>query len=147
MTETALDVFLNEAPIARLGSINADGTVHLAALWFKYEGGEIVIGTQDITRKIRNIKNNPNVTVLIDIEGPPLKGVLIYGQAELDYEDVVEKRIDIFRKYMSSERARELATSLADNFKPVIIHIKPERISSYDYANEGMIKIGKKVAE
>ena len=142
LSEAELNTFLQEAPIARLGSLNPNGTVHLAALWFKYENGEIVIGTQDMTNKVRNIKRNPDVTVLIDVVGPPLRGVLIYGRAELDYENVLEKRIDIFEKYMTSDDARQLATKLASSFVPVIIRIKPTRISSYDYAQDSLIQIG-----
>jgi len=142
LTDTELETFLQEAPIARVGSLNPDGTVHLAALWFKYEDGEIVLGTQDITNKVRNIKQNPNVTLLIDVEGPPLRGVLIYGCAEPDYENVVEKRISIFEKYMPNENAQQLATMLASHFEPVIIRVKPTRLSSYDYAKDGMIQIG-----
>ena len=141
-TTDELEEFLNEAPIARLGTLNPDGTIHIAALWFRYKNGEIIIGTQDKTNKIRNIKQNSNVSVLIDIEGPPLKGVLIYGRAELDYEDVLAERIAIFEKHMSREEARELAHRLASEFAPVIIRIKPERMSSYDYAKEGLIQRG-----
>ena len=141
-TKDELVAFLNEAPIARLGSMNPDGTIHMAALWFRYKNGDIVIGTQDKTNKVRNIKKNPNVTVLIDVEGPPLKGVLIYGHAELDYEDVLTKRVDIFEKHMSREEARELATRLANDFAPIIIRVKPKRVSSYDYSKDGMIEIG-----
>jgi nitroimidazol reductase NimA-like FMN-containing flavoprotein (pyridoxamine 5'-phosphate oxidase superfamily) len=142
MLEDELKTFLNKAPIAHLGSMNPDGTIHIAALWFRYDGGDIVFGTQDMTNKVRNIKHNPNVTVLIDIEGPPLKGVLIYGHADLDYEDVLAKRIAIFEKYMPSENARQTITNLANTFTPVIIRVKPKRISSYDYAKEGMIQKG-----
>jgi PPOX class probable F420-dependent enzyme len=146
MTEAELASFLNSAPIARLGTLNPDGTIHLAALWFKYLDGEIVIGTQDKTSKIRNIKRNPNVTVLIDNEQPPFRGVLIYGQAKLDYEDVLAKRIAIFEKYMPRENAREAVTGLASSFTPVVIRIKPQRISSYDYAKDGMIEAGSATA-
>ncbi len=137
-----LEAFLHSAPIAHLGSLNPDGTIHLAALWFKYVDGEILFGTQDMTSKIRNIRCNPQVTVLIDAETPPFRGVLIYGQAELDYEDVTEKRIAIFEKYMPRADAEQMTMQLAGAFKPVIIRVKPRRISSYDYAKDGMIEVG-----
>ena len=73
--------------------MNADGTVHLTAVYFKYDNGDIIIGTQDVSRKVRNIKQNPNVTLLIDNQAPPWKGVIVYGTAELEYEDVVAKRM------------------------------------------------------
>jgi len=140
LTDDELKAFLGEAPIARLGTTNPDGTIHLAALWFAYQDGDIVFGTQDVTNKIRNIRQNPNVTVLVDVVGPPLQGVLIYGRAELDYEDVVAKRIAIFEKYMPSEHAQGLATTLAESWPPVIIRVRPLRVTSYDYAKDGWLE-------
>jgi PPOX class probable F420-dependent enzyme len=139
LTDDELQAFLMEAPIARLGTMNPDGTIHLAALWFAYQDGDVVFGTQDITNKVQNIKQNPSVTVLIDVEGPPLQGVQIHGRAELDYEDVLAKRIAIFEKYMPSENAQGLAAMLADTWAPVVIRVKPERVTSYDYAKDGWL--------
>ena len=59
------------------------------------------MATQEPSRKIRNIKRNKNVTVLIDKTEFPFKGALIYGTAELDYEDVIAKRIAIFERRLS----------------------------------------------
>ena len=110
MTDDERAAFLQKAPIARLGSINPDGTVHLAALWFTYDktSGSLMFGSQDMTHKVRNIKRNPKVTVLIDTEGPPLKGVLMYGQAELDYRDVMTKRVAIFREIHAQRRRHQV---------------------------------------
>lgn len=136
-TQDELVAFLNEAPVARLSSLNTDGTIHIAAVYFKYDNGDILIGTQDITRKVRNIKHNPNVTVLIDNQAPPWKGVLIYGDAELDYEDVIAKRAAIFERYMPAENALKFATELASSYTPVVIRVKPRRVISYDYSKQG----------
>ena len=137
-----IEKLLREAPIAHLGSLNPDGTIHLAALWFRYDDGDIVFGTQEMTNKVRNCRSNPNVTVLIDVEGPPLRGVLIYGRAQLDYEDVLPKRVALFEKYMPTEHAQGLATTLASKWAPVIIRVKPQRITSYDYAKDGWRQLG-----
>jgi PPOX class probable F420-dependent enzyme len=139
-TQDELVAFLNEAPVARLSSMNPDGTIHIVSVYFKYDNGDIVMGTQDMTHKVRNIKRNPKVTLLIDNQSPPWKGVLIYGEAELDYEDVVAKRISIFERYMPAENARKLAADLANNYAPVIIRVKPKRIVSYDYSKQGFIQ-------
>jgi nitroimidazol reductase NimA-like FMN-containing flavoprotein (pyridoxamine 5'-phosphate oxidase superfamily) len=139
LTQDELVAFLNEAPIARLSSMNPDGSIHLTAAYFKYDNGDILIGTQDITHKIRNIKDNPNVTVLIDNQEYPFRGVLIYGEALLDYEDVIAKRTSIFERYMPVEDARDMASDLAERFTSVVIRIKPKRVTSYDYAKPGLI--------
>ena len=139
LTQEELVAFLNESPVARLSSLNADGTIHTAPVYFKYENGDFLIGTQNMTRKVRNIKRNPQVTVLIDNQAPPWKGVLVYGTAELDYEDVIAKRASIFERYRSPEDAREFAADLANNYTPVVIRIKPQKVVSYDYSKDGFI--------
>jgi len=139
-TQDELTAFLNEAPIARLSSMNANGTIHIAPVYFKYDHGDIIMGTQDGTHKVRNIKRNPKVTLLIDNQTPPWKGVLIYGEAVLDYADVIAKRITIFERYMPTENARKFAEDLASTFVPVIIRVKPTNIVSYDYSKQGFIQ-------
>jgi general stress protein 26 len=139
LTQDELVAFLNQAPIARLSSMNPDGTIHMAAAYFRYDRGDILIGTQDISHKTRNIKAHPNVTVLIDNQESPFRGVLIYGTAVLEYEDVVPKRASIFERYMSAEDAREMAADLASRFQCVVIRIKPQKVTSYDYSKPGLI--------
>ena len=103
MTEQELASFFEEAQFARLGTLNEDGTIHIAPIFFTYVEGQILMATQDPSRKIRNIKRNKNVTVLIDTTEVPFKGALVYGTAALDYEDVIEKRIKIFEKRLSRQ--------------------------------------------
>ena len=94
LTQSELDEFLVKSPIATLCTHNVDGTIHAAPVWFKYEGGEILFGTQNDTRRIKNIKQNPDVTVVVDNHQEfPLKGVVFYGKAKLDYDNVIPTRI------------------------------------------------------
>jgi PPOX class probable F420-dependent enzyme len=139
LTQEELVAFLNEATVARLGSMNEDGSIHLAAVYFKYENGEVLLGTQDVTQKVRNIRKNPQVSLLIDNHAPPWKGVMIYGQATLDYDNVIAKRAAIFERYMPPENAEQFATRLAKNYEPVVIRVKPSKLISYDYSKQGFI--------
>lgn len=138
-TNEELESFLNRPLIAKLCTTNEDGTIHTAPLWFGYDNGDILFGTQDITRKVRNIRRNPNVTVLIDTAEPALQAAMIYGKAELEYEDVIPKRVSIFEKYMPPSNAADLAPALAEQFKPVVIRVKPDRIISFDYSKGSML--------
>lgn len=134
MTDEELVSFLEEAQFSRLATINEDGTIHIAPIFFKYDDGQILMATQDPSRKIRNIKRNNKVTILIDTTDVPFKGALIYGTAELDYEDVISKRIAIFRRRLSREDAETYAKRLSGKWKCVIIRITPTRIASFDYS-------------
>jgi len=133
-TDEEAEAFLARPLIAKLATHNADGAIHLAPAWFDYAEGDILFGTQDITQKIQNIKRNPNVTVLVDGTDPVLQAVIIYGTAELDYEDVIPKRIALFEKYMPTEDAVGFAESLAASWEPVIIRVKPQQRITFDYS-------------
>jgi hypothetical protein len=121
MTDEELVSFFEEAHFSRLATINEDGTVHIAPIFFKYDNGQILMATQDPSRKIRNIKRNNNVTVLIDTTEVPFKGALVYGIAELDYEDIIPKRIAIFEKRLSREEAETYAKRLSGKWKCVML--------------------------
>ena len=134
MAEEEVVSLFEEALFARLGTINEDGTIHMAPVFFKYQEGEIQIATQDPSRKIRNIKRNNNVSVLIDISDVPFRAALIYGTAELDYDDVISKRIAIFERTRSWEEAEDYARKLSDKWECVIVCVTPKRIASFDYS-------------
>ena len=140
LTADELELFLSKPLIAKISTLNNDGSIHLVPLLFKYADGDILLGTQEISRKAHNVKRNPNATVLIDESGPPAKAVIIYGEATLDYNDVIEKRAAIFEKYgRSHEQALEVAETLAKKWTPVIIRIKPRQIISFDYGKGSLI--------
>lgn len=134
MLRDEMEAFLAQPLIAKLCTHNEDGTIHVVPIWFKYQDGEILLGTQEITRKVRNIKRDNRVSVLVDTTEPRLKGVIMSGRADLDYDDVIPKRVSIFEKYMGPENAPGLAERLASNWKPVVIRVKPEHIISFDYS-------------
>ncbi len=134
MTHEEVASFLGQPLIAKLCTHNADGTIHIVPIWFRYEDGEIFFGSQEITRKVRNIKRNSQVTVLVDTTEPELKGVIMCGNAELIYDDVIPRRISIFEKYMDSDSASELAEKLAGLWKPIVICVKLRQVISFDYS-------------
>ena len=134
MTEEELVSFFSQEQFARLGTFNENGTIHIAPIFFKYVDGQILMATQAPSRKIRNIKRNNNVTVLIDNTIVPFKGALVYGIAELDYEDVIQKRIGIFERRLCREDAETYARRLAGKWQCVIVRITPTHIASFDYS-------------
>jgi PPOX class probable F420-dependent enzyme len=49
--------------VATIATINADGSPHLSQAWVGLEDGDIVIGTLDDQRKLRNLRRDPRVAV------------------------------------------------------------------------------------
>ena len=134
MNDKEVMALFDEALFARLGTINEDGSIHIAPVFFKYQEGEIWIAIQDPSLKIRNIKRNNNFSVLVDIADVPFRAALVYGKAELDYDDVINKRIAIFERTRTRAEAEDYARKLSGKWKCVIVRVKPDRIVSFDYS-------------
>lgn len=141
MTDAELDDFLSQRGlVARLSTINPDGTPHTMPIWYEWRDGEILVSTQIIQRKVKNMQRDPRVTILIDTSDFPYKGVMIYGEATLDYDDAVSKRISIFERYFGDrDSAEDYARKLADKWQPVLVRIKPTNIISFDYTKGSLV--------
>ena len=135
--ENAMEIqaFLERPLLARFCSFNEDGSIHATPIYFLYQGGEFLFGTQVRAHKIQNIRRDKHVTVLIDTEEPVLQSVLVYGEAELDFEDVLEKRVRILERYYDDPaQARAFAERLSKAWETVIIHVRPEKMVTVDYS-------------
>lgn len=128
--------FLNYVTVARVCSHNKDGSIHAAPVWFYYEGGKLVFGTPDQSVKAHNIRRNKNVTVLVDHEGPPTRGVIIYGEAEISDKNMDEIALKIFNRRMNSQRALDYREGLFKLTKWIAVIVTPKKIASFDYVKD-----------
>ncbi len=138
LTNDEIEFLLRDAKVARFCSLNEDGTIHVAPVWFKYENARISITTPVASRKARNVRRNNNVTVLVDLEGPPAKGVLIYGNAEMEdlNDKLLPEAISFFEKYIPKDKVTGYTKELFKLTNWVRIGVKPSRIASFDYAKD-----------
>jgi nitroimidazol reductase NimA-like FMN-containing flavoprotein (pyridoxamine 5'-phosphate oxidase superfamily) len=83
LTSQEIESMLKEARYLRICTHNKDGTIHAMPVAYRYVNGQILIISIAKSRKNRNILRNNDVSVLIDTLDP-LRGILIYGKAEID---------------------------------------------------------------
>jgi len=136
---------LRKAQVARLCSHNGGGTIHAALVFFRYDEGRIVFGTSEKSRKARNIIRDANVTLLIDVEGPPAKGVIVYGIAETEKMDISKREhfatvVWLFKKYMPHDQAASVAQGLFRLATWIKVKVHPSQIGSFDYARDEAIR-------
>jgi PPOX class probable F420-dependent enzyme len=82
--DPALQEFLRGRYIATLGTENADGTVHLTAVWYLFESGSLFVATSSKTRKARNVLARPKASLMVDLRKPGAeRGVTAAGRVEL----------------------------------------------------------------
>jgi PPOX class probable F420-dependent enzyme len=101
----AFEEFLRERRIATLGTENADGTIHLTAVWYLFEDGEFYIATSKKTRKSSNVAARPKASLMVDARTPGKeRGVTGAGTVELisgDRSREINHRIH--SRYLSAE--------------------------------------------
>ena len=145
LTEDEIESFLSSCKVARFCSLNADGTIHAVPVWYSYLQKKLVVATPFGSRKARNVRRNGNVTLLIDeseTRGVWPKGVVIYGQAELDKADLVLPEFTrLCEKYIKDGKAEAYAGGLMGLSRWVKIVVTPARVASFDYAKDQEYKV------
>ena len=64
LSAAALELLASDA-VANVITLDADGTPQVSAAWVGVEDGEIVFGTLDDQRKLRNLRRDPRVAISV----------------------------------------------------------------------------------
>ncbi|MEU2211641.1 PPOX class F420-dependent oxidoreductase [Streptomyces hygroscopicus] len=110
MTKDQWQKFLLEGTrTAKLSTVRADGSPHLAPVWFLLDGDDFVFNTGQDTVKGRNLTRDGRVAICVDDDRPPFAFVTLRGHAELidDLEQVRHWATRIAARYMGEDRAEE----------------------------------------
>jgi PPOX class probable F420-dependent enzyme len=95
--------FLNSQRVARLATLSKDGAVHLIPICYVFDGETIFFVTTEGMKKLRNIRRNANVSVVVDEydeDWGNLKGLYIEGAANVSENREKKYGREIFnRKY------------------------------------------------
>jgi PPOX class probable F420-dependent enzyme len=141
VTEAEVGKFLESKLNIQLATIDEDGYPTIQPVWFYYDTdfGKIYTGTQKMTKKVQNLKRNPDkVYFSIDDENFPYKGVKGKGIATISEDreknlKIVEK---INLKYLGTLE-HPLAKMLMENTRngtEVVIEITPKFFSAWDFS-------------
>jgi PPOX class probable F420-dependent enzyme len=89
--------------IASFATHNPNGSIHVVAVWFWFNGSDIFVATSSRTRKAKNLQANPGVSLMIDARDPAASwGITVTGTAELLTGEASRKyNAEIHRKYLS----------------------------------------------
>ncbi|MFH8346458.1 PPOX class F420-dependent oxidoreductase [Streptomyces sp. NPDC018045] len=102
--------FLSEGTrTGKLSTVRADGSPHIAPVWFLLDGDDLVFNTGADTVKGRNLARDGRVALCVDDDRPPFSFAVVEGRAEI-VDALAEVRAwatRIAARYMGEERAEE----------------------------------------
>lgn len=112
MTEEQWRAFVSHSTrTGKLSTVRADGSPHIAPIWFVLDGQDLVFNTGKGTVKGRNLARDGRVALCVDDDRPPFSFVVLQGHATLseDLSEVGHWVSLIGARYMGEERAAEFA--------------------------------------
>ena len=135
--DPTLQEILRGRYIATLGTENADGTIHLTAVWYLFEDGYLFVATSSKSRKARNLAARPKASLMVDVRKPAAeRGVTAAGRVNLisgDESREINRRIHC--RYMSAAAMSDPHIEpVFASFDDVTVRITPVSWTSWDMA-------------
>jgi PPOX class probable F420-dependent enzyme len=121
--------------IATLGTPAGDDRVHLAAVWFEFDGEAVHVASNGGSRKVRNLKARPRAELLVEDRDDSFGvwGAVFSGTAEVVSGAAVESLKErVFARYVTPARRALAAVDDYLAFDDVVIRIAVERVRAWD---------------
>ncbi|MCA9640968.1 MAG: PPOX class F420-dependent oxidoreductase [Myxococcales bacterium] len=132
MDRPQVDDFLAATRIAKLVTLNADGSPNVVPVWFEWDGAEALVFTTRTSAKVRRIRRDPRVALSVEEGvGVPEAWVSIEGTATVESAGAWSLIERLTPRYYDAVKARETLLSwgqMKDEW--VVIRVEPARIRS-----------------
>ena len=135
MNNGAWDEFLAKTRYGILTMLRSDGSPISVPVWFEWDGHTVRLFTESTAPKVKRIKNDPRVSLLITNElSEPETWIAFDGSATIKQEGGFELAERLAAKYwdLSDPELKQTLESwraAADDF--FLIELVPDRIRSY----------------
>jgi len=121
--------------IASFATQNPNGSLHIVAVWFWFDGTDIYVATSSRSRKARNLQADPKVSLMIDARDPAASfGVTLTGTAQTLTGDSSRKcNTEIHRKYLSEAAIADPKVGpVFAGWDDVTVRLAPESVIFWD---------------
>ena len=116
--------------VARVATVGSNAVAHSVPVCPLFEDNKIYFGSERSARKVRNIKDNPRVTIVFDEYSEAwnyLRGIMLQGTARIvNAKEFRELRKKFYAKFPQYERDAPLGER-----DSVIVEMTPERKFSW----------------
>jgi nitroimidazol reductase NimA-like FMN-containing flavoprotein (pyridoxamine 5'-phosphate oxidase superfamily) len=122
--------FIQCLRVARVATVSPEGVPHSVPVCPLFDKNKVYFASERGARKVRNLKENPNVTFVFDEYTEAwehLRGVMLQGKARIvNAKEFRECRKKIYSKYSQYEQSAPIGER-----DSVIIEVTPERKFSW----------------
>lgn len=123
---------LLERPLlAVLATRNADGDLLLSPVWHEWRDGGFTVFTGADDVKVRHIRREPRVSIVVCEQTPPYRGIEIRAEARLIDDADVPTMKRIATRYIGEDGAARYGDP-----DDVLIRVEPGRLRAWDFTDE-----------
>ncbi|MEE9247472.1 MAG: PPOX class F420-dependent oxidoreductase [Dehalococcoidia bacterium] len=131
-----LEEFLEQPNLGILATLRKDGTPHLTVVWYEYENGEVRISVTDTRMKYKHVLRDPRASLAVTTPEQPFKEVVFEGKAHVTKDGGPELIRRLAIRYDGEVEGNKYADYTINKDNRLVLHFKPERIMSWDFATE-----------
>jgi PPOX class probable F420-dependent enzyme len=127
-----IDQRLRSEPMIWFSTVRPDGRPHLVPVWFFWDGATMLIFSQPDNQKIRNLRNNPAVSLALEAANQGEDIVMLEGTATLVDEPGLKASMPAYAKKYDAllKRMGMSATQMAASYSQAI-RITPTRFIAW----------------
>lgn len=132
-TEQEIAEVLDLREIATLGSLNDDGSVHLAYVIFLFEDGVFRLETSSVTRKARNIAARQAASIIVGGRASSGRSLMVEAEGTARIvapPESVDLNRRVLAKYVVDGAVDDLNATWS-RFDDICIELRPERWRSW----------------
>ena len=121
---------LESAAVVTVVTLDADGAPHVSAAWVGMEDGEVVIGTLDDQRKLRNLRRDPRIALTLQSDRINQWGLreylVLYGTARITEGGAAELLQRLAHTYIGPDA---VFPAMPDPPPGFVTRVRVERVS------------------
>ncbi len=131
MTDDELRTFMaTGSRTGKLATVRDGGRPHVAPVWFGFDrNGDVIFLTREDSLKAKNMRSNPQVSLLVDTESMPFDWARIDGTATFDDdpEQLLYWATETCRRYVGDDLADQYGRR---NGVPgeLVVRVRPTRL-------------------
>jgi PPOX class probable F420-dependent enzyme len=131
LTPDEVEELLAERHVAVITTLNLDGSPQSTPVWYVPEGDTIwVIADQD-SLKVRNLKRDPRVSIMIASDASPYRYVVFRGEATLRDIETVELPTRMAERYLGKVGGARYMADVDPHPPSTIIELTRDRSATW----------------
>jgi PPOX class probable F420-dependent enzyme len=125
--------FLDRPLHAIIATLRRDGTAVQSVVWYLRDGDELWISTSPDSTKVRHLRRDPRISVLVLSEDGSAY-LALEGTATITEDVETPDRIELMRRYVGEDGARQMIARRPLSRPNARVRVHPHRVTTYNLA-------------